>query len=161
MDRVLSLGDVDLSAVLGISVTAETRLRLAEIGNRIDLLRLPGDERGWVIGQRPSALTDGQPLPLALGTALVRHHAPSDWLELALDVWYAGHEGLLVTAAVEVACFCPADHGMHPAAAAEWPARSEGQLLDAFEAALAKLTAWSEDTASPDIWRHRAQLPQR
>lgn len=69
MDRVLSLGEVDLSAVLGISVTAETRLRLAEIGSRIDLLRLPGDERGWVIGQRPPALTGGQPLPLALGTA--------------------------------------------------------------------------------------------
>jgi hypothetical protein len=50
---------------------------------------------------------------------------------------------------------------MHPAAVAEWPARSEAELLDAFDAALAKLTVWSEDTASPDVWRHRGHLPQR
>lgn len=37
-----------LSAVLGMSLTAKTRQRLDEIGNRIDLLRLPADERDWV-----------------------------------------------------------------------------------------------------------------
>jgi hypothetical protein len=42
---------------------------------------------------------------------------------------------------VEVACFCPVDHGMHPAAEAGWPARSETQLLNALEAALEKLAA--------------------
>ena len=103
MDRVPSFGDVDLSAVLGISLTAETRQRLDEVGHRIDLLRMPADERGWIIGNGTQAVADGQPLPLALGTALGRHYEPSDWLELALDVWYAGRGRLRLTAAVEVA----------------------------------------------------------
>ena len=136
MDRVRSLGDVDLSALLGISLTAETRLCLDEVDHRIDLLRLPGDERAWVIGNGPQVVADDQPLPLALGTALGRHYQPDDWLELALDVWYASHDGLLVTAAVEVACSCPVDHGMHPAAKAEWAAQSEAQVLTAFNAAI-------------------------
>jgi hypothetical protein len=102
MGRVPSLGDVDLPAVLGIGLTAETRQHL----------------------------------------------------------WYAGRSRLLITATVEVACFCPVDHGMHPAAGAEWRAQSGAQLLDAFEAAFEKLTAWSQDATSPDVWRRRANLPQ-
>jgi hypothetical protein len=102
MDRVPSFDDVDLSAVLRISLTAETRQRLDEVGHRIDLLRMPADERGWIIGNGTQAVADGQPLPLplplALGTALGRHYEPSDWLELALDVWYAGRGRLRVTA---------------------------------------------------------------
>ena len=161
MERVPSLNTVDLSALLGMSLSAEARQRMVEIGSRIDLLRLPADEGGWVIGRYPPAPAGSQPLPLALGTALGRHYERSDWLELALDVWFAGRDGLLVTAAVEVACFCPVDHGMHQVAVAEWKTRSEAELLDAFDAALTKLATWSEDTASPGTWRHRAQLPPR
>jgi hypothetical protein len=160
MDRVPSLGDVDLPAALGISLTAEARQRLDEIGRRVALLRLPADEPGWIIGDGPQAVDNGQPLPLALGTALGRHYEPGDWLELALDVWHASHGGLLVTATVEVACLCDVDHGMHPAAEAEWTARSEAQLLYAFGSAFEQLTAWFEDAVSPDVWRRRAHLPQ-
>ncbi len=156
-----SLGGVDLSAVFGISVTAGTRQRLEEIDHCIDLLRPPADEGGWVIGSGPQVVADGRPLPLAVGTAIGRHYQPDDWLELALDVWYAGRDGLLVTAAVEVACFCPEDHGMHPAANAEWAAQSEAELLIAFDAALDKLAAWSGDDSTPDVWRRRAGLPPR
>jgi hypothetical protein len=160
MDRVPGLGHVDLSAVLGISLTAEATQRLIDIGDRIDLLRLPGDELGWIIASNRGADAGGQPLPLALGTALSRHYEPGDWVELALDIWHSGGNALLVTAAVEVACFCPVDHNVHSAEDAEWTARSEGELLASLEVALGRLAAWSEDTAGPGTWRSRAHLPQ-
>jgi hypothetical protein len=161
MKRAPGLGGVDLPAVLGISLTAETRQCLNDIGHRIDLLRLPADEPGWVYSKGPQAVTGGQPLPLALATALGRHDESGDWLEFVLDVRYAAHGTLLVTAAVEVACFCPVDHNAHVAAKAEWTARSGAQLLDAFENALRQLVAWSEDAISSDTWRGRAHLAPR
>jgi hypothetical protein len=161
MGSVPSLRDVDLPAVLGISLTAGTKQRLSDIGHRIDLLRLPADEPGWVCSKGPQAVAGGQPLPLALATAVSRHCEPGDWLELVLDVRYAGNGALLVTAAVEVACFCPADHNAHAAAKAEWTARSEARLLDTFETALEQLAAWSEDAVSSDTWRARAHLAPR
>jgi hypothetical protein len=161
MERAPDLGGVDLRAVLGISLTAETTQRLNDIGHRIDLLRLPADEPGWVYSKGPQAVAGGQPLPLALATSLGRHYESGDWLEFALDVRYAAHGALLVTAAVEVACFCPVDHNAHVAAKAEWTARSGAQLLNAFETALEQLVAWSADTISPDTWRARAHLAPR
>jgi hypothetical protein len=161
MERAPNLGGVDLPAVLGISLTAETRQRLNDIGHRIDLLRLPADEPGWVYSKGPQAVAGGQPLPLALATALGRHYESGDWLEFVLDVRYARHGALLVTAAVEVACFCPIDHNAHVVAKAEWTARSGAQLLNAFETALGQLVAWSDDAISSDTWRARAHLAPR
>jgi hypothetical protein len=83
------------------------------------------------------------------------------WLEFALDVRYAAHGALLVTAAVGAACFCLVDHSAHAAAKAEWTARSGAQLLNAFETALGQLAAWSEDAISSDTWRARAYLVPR
>jgi hypothetical protein len=161
MDRVASLSEMDLSAVLGVSMTAEAQLRLIGIGRRIDSLRLPGDQPGWIIGNGPQAVSAGQPLPLALGTALGRRCEPDDCLELALDIWYAIEKSFLVSATVEVAYFCGIDHGTHAAASAEWTAKSANQLLTALGDAAGVLTGWSGEDVSPDLWRRRAGLPQR
>ena len=161
MERAPDLGSVDLPVVLGISMTAETRQRLNDIGHRIDLLRLPCDEPGWVYSKSPQAVASGQPLPLALATSLGRHCESGDWLEFALDVRYSRHGALLVTVAVEVACFCSVDHNAHVVAKAEWTVRYGASLLNAFETALGQLVAWSEDAISSDTWRARSHLAPR
>lgn len=132
--RVPNLGEVDLSAVLGLELTAAARRRIVELGQRIDQLRLAPQE--------PSC-------------------EPLDWLELALEVWHASDSPLLVTAAAEVACFCPTNHNMHTAGESEWPVRTENELLNALDAAVECVAAWARRGASPDEWRCHAGLPGR
>ena len=155
------LGDVALSDLLpGIALDDQTRL--GEIGDWLDNTRLASDRAEWrwypekVV---PVPHSPGEPKPLILGTALTVYSGGGDWLELALDVWQSVPPRMLVTAGVEVGCWCTTDHNMHVVAAAEWPIETMEALPAAFQAAAEAIVAWLAGPHEPAAWRERLNLP--
>ena len=81
-----------------------------------------------------------------------------DWLELSLDIAWC--PALTVNAAVEVACWCPQDHGMHQVREACWPAATGAGLVDGFTAGAAMLIeVLDSGRFDPRPWRREAGLP--
>ena len=172
MERVSDLAEVDLPAVLALDLTEAAVTELVDVGHHVDQLRAAGDEPGWAVGTPPLPVITGHPIPrhmmpkipesVALGTVLDQPlDHPKDLLEYALDVWHDGEGALLVTAAVEVGCFCPQPHESHAAAESAWTATGESDLLTALDQAVAELAGWVKEAAGPDEWRRRADLPAR
>jgi hypothetical protein len=171
MDRVSDLAQVDLAAVLALELTSDGVAELAEIGHQVDSLRAPGDQPRWAVGSPPPPVLTDHPIPrallpkppasVALATVLARPHDQDDLLEYALEVWHDGEGALLITAAVEVGCFCEAGHQTHSAAESAWSAQSEQELLQALDQAAAELAGWAGEGVDPDEWRRRADLPAR
>ena len=95
---------------------------------------------------------------LIVDTTITLMSASADWLELALDL--AWRPELTVTAAVEVACWCPQDHNMHQVREAHWQVASRHDLVDAFAAGTAMLTdVLDTGPSEPRAWRALAGLP--
>jgi len=177
MDRVSDLGEVDLAELLGLDLSGQAVERVVEIGRRVDRLRVDGDQPGWAVGAAPPAvaqpaaqpvaqpvaqpMVEDQPMAFAFGTVLDRRPGGGDGLEYALDVWRADEDALLVSVAVEVACFCPTGHQTHTAAETAWTATTGGQLVDALDRAVATMTAWAHEANTADDWRKIAKLPLR
>jgi hypothetical protein len=171
MDRVSDLAGVDLPRALALEVSADAIAEVLQLCHQVDELRIPADKPGWAIGPPPPpVLTDHPisrhllpkvPASVALATVLERTRDPDDLLEYALEVWHDGDGALLVTAAVEVGCFCAARHQTHPAAESSWSASTEAELLEALDHAVSELTGWAGEGADADEWRRRAELPAR
>lgn len=169
MQRVRDLGEVDLSRVLAIDLSAEGAAELVEVGHHLDRLRSAGDEPGWAVGQPPAPELTDHPIPrhllpkvpesVALATVLERPAAEGDLLEYAVEVWHDGEGALLVTAAVEVACRCETDHEAHPVAETTRTATTEQELLAALDQAAAEVAGWVQDGVGADEWRAKAGLP--
>lgn len=136
------------------------RLRLRELESH---QRAAGRCEWWWFPSAPAPGPAGTALSYSLLTltiALARDHA--DWLELSLDLGRSEPEGLLLTASVEVACWCPRDHNMHAVRHLSFPATTSRLLIDGVLAGAALL----EDvlTSGPwdaDSWRAIARLPPR
>jgi len=97
---------------------------------------------------------------LLLDLAITLYSTGEDWLELALDVGWLAPAMLTVSAAVEVACWCPQDHNMHPARTARWHAADSLQLVQAFATGTAMLMeVLDTGPFDPDSWRVQAGLP--
>ncbi|ROO51117.1 hypothetical protein EDC02_5982 [Micromonospora sp. Llam0] len=93
-----------------------------------------------------------------LDVAITFESAPSDWLELTLDL--AWMPELSVSAAVGAARWCRPDHNMHQVREAQWPVEGSHDLVDGFAAAVAMLTdVLNSGQFDPSPWRIRAGLP--
>jgi hypothetical protein len=67
---------------------------------------------------------------------------------------------LTVNAAVEVACWCPHDHGMHQVRTGRRLATNDHELVEAFSAGVAMLTeVLRSGPFEPGPWRVAAHLP--
>lgn len=126
------------------------------------LNELHSDGSSWTWYEEDKTPDTGrQPLHLILGAVVVGHQGGGDWTEFALDVWRGVEPLRVVTAAVEVACWCPEDHNMHAALEHEWTADNAEALVRAVEEALAALANWWRQSTDADDWRRRAGLPPR
>jgi hypothetical protein len=159
--EVATLTEVPFDEVFGWRFDDADRWRLVDIGRRLDELRRTGDAQRWVYEDGPLQVHVREARRQALGTVLGRCYSQSDWLELALDVWYDVRCAVLVTATVEVACYCPTDHNVHNAAEEEWTATSPAGLIWAATEAVSVLTVWATDESGPSEWRRRSGVPDR
>jgi hypothetical protein len=169
MQRVRDLGEVDLSKVLALDLSAEGTAELVEVGHHLDRLRSDGDEPGWAVGQPPAPVLTEHPIPrhllpkipesIALATVLERPTGEGDLLEYTVEVWHDGEGALLVTSAVEVACRCETDHEAHPVAESTRTATNEQELLAALDQAAAEVAGWAQDGTGAPEWRAKAGLP--
>jgi hypothetical protein len=97
---------------------------------------------------------------LLVATAITVYNTGDDWLELTLDIGWLAPPLLTVSAAVEVACWCPQDHNMHPVRTARWHAADSLQLVQAFATGTAMLTeVLDTGPFDPHPWRVQADLP--
>jgi hypothetical protein len=114
---VPSMADVPLSEVLQPEYS-DTEGALRRSGIDLDSHRPAGDSGGWHWFPRstvePQSSTDRIHYVLLDGSIMVYDNGV-DWLELTLCVaWGTSLPDLIVSAAVEVACWCPQNHNMHP-----------------------------------------------
>jgi hypothetical protein len=154
-----TLAQVPVDEVLGWRFDDADRLRLVDIGHLLDELRRAGDTQRWVYQDQPRPVNAHATPRQAFGTALGRFYDQDDWLELALDVWSDINSAALVTATVEVACFCAIDHNVHNVAEAEWPATTPAGLVIAANEAVRMLTNWAANDLDPSEWRQQSRLP--
>lgn len=169
MQRVRDLGEVDLSRVLALDLSAEGAAELVEVGHHLDRLRSTGDEPGWAVGEPPPTVLTDHPIPrhllpkppesIALAAVLERPAAEGDLLEYAVEVWHDGDGALLVTSAVEVGCRCETDHQAHPVAESTRTATDEQELIAALDQAATEVAGWVQDGTGADEWRAKAGLP--
>jgi hypothetical protein len=81
-----------------------------------------------------------------------------DSLELALDVSW--HPDLTVNAAVQIACWCPEDHGIHHVRDSRRPVGGADELVEAYAAGVAMLVGVLDSGPfDPGPWRREAGLP--
>jgi hypothetical protein len=137
------------------------RNRLMAAADALDAVRPPTGRKRW-----ESYAHEGPPESLSGGSAILFQtevtlfNEGSDWLELSLDVAFYAVPSLIVTASVEVACWCEPDHNIHFAEQHQWLVGSAGPLADAFEAGTAALHGWIVDgPREPEPRRVRAGLP--
>lgn len=97
---------------------------------------------------------------LLVDVAITFYSTGDDWLELALDVAWAEPPRLAVSASVEVACWCPRNHNMHPVRTGQWHAANSRELVAAFAAGTAMLVdVLATGPFDPRPWRVQADLP--
>jgi hypothetical protein len=156
--KVATLAEVPVDELLVWRLNDAERHRLAELGRRLDALRSASDPNGGTFddSQGPHA-TSQKPF----GTALGWYDNHSDWLELAVDVWPDSETGPVVTATVEVACFCPNDHNVHEVVHLDRAVAGPVDLIYAMRWAVDHLTVWAADSRDPSEWRRRFNLPDR
>lgn len=107
--------------------------------------------------QRPSVSPAGTSI-LLFDAAITLFDTGVDWLELTIDIGWVPE--LTVSAAVEVACWCPQDHNMHQVRNASWPVANRHDLVEGFAAATAMLAGvLDSDPPGPRAWRRAAGLP--
>jgi hypothetical protein len=160
---VASVEDVPLAEVLRQDyVAAEGAIR--RLGIELDSHRPPGDDGGWHwyprSAQEPRPSTEGIH-HLLFDAAIKVYDTGSDSLELTLCVaWGMSLPNLIVTAAVEVACWCSHHHGIHQVRGNLWDVRDSAELIDAFAAGAVLLTdVLATGPFEPGSWRIDAGLP--
>lgn len=142
-------------------LAAEDDLRGA--GTRLESHHLAAGRTAWHwYPQRtgsPRLLAAGVHL-LLVDVAVTLFNTGQDWLELTLDVAWQRQAQLTVSAAVEVACWCPQDHNMHPVRASRWHVADGHELVEGFGAGTALLASVLDSGPfDPGAWRVRAGLP--
>ncbi|MEU5789562.1 hypothetical protein ABZ754_17750 [Micromonospora purpureochromogenes] len=159
---VPSLASVPLIEVLPERYRTAVR-DLCRTADDLDSHRPPTDRGGWhwyPANAVPPSRHDRGISHLLLDTAVTVHDAGVDWLELTLDIAWSPASNLVVSAAVEVACWCAQDHNMHPVREAQWEVATAGELVEAFAAAAATVRGWlSTGPHDPYTWRRQAGLP--
>ncbi|MFF9340174.1 MULTISPECIES: hypothetical protein [unclassified Streptomyces] len=84
-----------------------------------------------------------------------------DWVEVSLDVEWTEKGLLSVWSAINVACWCEADHNAHHIDPVERTVVGTTSLADAFETAADRLIQWLAGPRDPEFWRSQASLPPR
>lgn len=101
-------------------------------------------------------------LRLLVDGAAVVSGSDVDWLALNLVLASAVAPGLIVNAYVEVACWCPEDHNMHPVREIYHRVDDAAGLLAAVRESTAMLADVLHDGPfEPAPWRVAAGLPDR
>jgi len=109
--------------------------------------------------ESPQSVARGVYTLLADATIML-YSTRDDWLELTLDIAWAGPSKLTVNAAVEVACWCRQDHNMHQVRQSQWHPANSRELVEAFAAAAAMLAdVLATGPFDPRPWRIQAGLP--
>jgi hypothetical protein len=109
--------------------------------------------------EAPSTL-DKRIYLLLADTTITLLNTGDDWLELTLDIAWRTPSQLIVSAGVEVGCWCPQDHNMHQVRATALPVASDRELIEAFAAGTAMLTdVLDSGPFEPRPWRIQAGLP--
>lgn len=161
MQQVASLSELELSDVLGLTLSAAALTELLAVDGRLDQLERNPRRNGWVVGLGDRDVGPGQPLPVVLDRTLSYPAAADDSLELCLTIWQQPAATLLVCATVDVYCFCPVDHNIHYAAESERSVGAADELAPVVSAAVTDLETWAALDLSAGAWRARAGLPDR
>lgn len=156
-----SLADIPLSELLPEPYTT-VLVELRRAGARLDSGRPATEPSRW-FWYPANALPPSAPRPgiseLLVGTGITLYSTGVDWLELTLDIAWAEPPRLAVSAAVEVACWCPQDHNMHQVRDLRWEVATGAELVDALDAAATTLLTWLRDGPYlPGPWRTRAGM---
>ncbi|GJF32700.1 hypothetical protein KNE206_54000 [Kitasatospora sp. NE20-6] len=91
----------------------------------------------------------------------VQPSGDGDWLEFQLQVGWTELGQHEVSASVNVACMCEADHGTHDVGVLTFVVGDEISLPQAFEACAERMTVQLTDSRDADFWRAREDLPTR
>lgn len=159
------LADVPLTRLLP-GLGERSRAQLCRKADRLDLARPRGDVLAdrWLWNPDSAEVSEhGNKLEiLVFGTSVTVMLAVTgvDWLELSLDVCRTAEPPVaVVSAAVEVACFCPVNHNVHPVRERRWLFGAAEALFPAFDTAVDAVIEWLDGPREPPAWRAAAGLP--
>ncbi|KQV14539.1 MULTISPECIES: hypothetical protein [unclassified Kitasatospora] len=158
-----AFSDVPLTGLFRDLATVDVE-RMRQAARSVDSVRPAGKRPPWDWFMEHAA--SPAPLPSAatgamvvLLTAVGLYDGSSDWLELELDVSWTC-DGLSVTAAVSVACWCDVNHNTHYIDPVDLKVVDGASLAASFEAAAGRVLSWTKRPHDPSFWRARAGLPQ-
>lgn len=153
----MSIDHVPLSDVLPSDYVAAMD-ELQRLARTLDLHRAAADRIGWWWYPEHRRPPSGDAYVLLFDTTITLFNSGHDWLELTLDV--AWRPELTVNAAVEVACWCQQDHGMHQVRSERLPVANSHDLAESFAGGIAILTnVLDSGPFDPSAWRVGAGLP--
>jgi hypothetical protein len=146
------------------NLTAETSAQLIRTGERLDTARPAVDSGGW--DWYPQNVPPATKYPsgvtlLLISTEVTLFNDRVDSLELALYIGWSVPPLLVVSAGIEVACWCPTYHNMHPVRCTEWVVGTSQALVGAFDAAISDIISSLDGSPDPSTWRAQAGLPPR
>ncbi|WP_328946858.1 hypothetical protein OG259_40685 [Streptomyces sp. NBC_00250] len=135
---------------------------LNEVARRVDAARAGRSTADWEWFPEHAAFPATQPTtPIILGLEVIEHSEGGERLEFLLQLVWTDLGRLAVDAAVNVACWCDADHATHDVDALRLVADEETSLPEVFRAGAERLTGWLADPHDADHWRAQAGLPAR
>ncbi|MFE9046535.1 hypothetical protein ACFYOG_37380 [Streptomyces sp. NPDC007818] len=153
--------DVPLNALFPLLTPADVD-SLRQAAGTVNTARAGKATAGWEWAVEHAVFPGTQPgTPVLLGLDVVEHAGDGDQLEFLLQVVWIGPGRLAIDVAVNVACWCEADHATHDVDALRLVVGEETSLPDAFRIGVERLTGWLADPYNADHWRAMAGLPSR
>ncbi|MEW2130356.1 hypothetical protein [Streptomyces sp. NPDC005435] len=135
---------------------------LKDAARAVDAVRSDGIGAEWEWAPEHAVFPGPQPgTPIILGLDVVEHAGGGDQLEFLLQVVWTDLGRLAVDAAVNVACWCDADHASHDVDGFSRAVADPALLPRAFREGAERLTGWLADPRDADYWRAKAGLPAR
>lgn len=150
---------MDLAAVLGLPLEADTAERLKRVEDRLLGLPRVGPAPWWWAQEADDGEAVRHHHHTRLGIALTAWQASDDWSEMDLDLTRDTSGQMWVIAEVGVACMCETNHNMHYVRRWEWQVGSAGAATHAMEEATEVIAEWFRAPWTGPECRRRAGLP--